>query len=141
MSFVSALVTGANRGIGLGFVRQLLALSPPLKNIIATCRTPDSADQLNQLASAASGQVHVVPLEVKNYDSYDSLVKHVGQIVGDDGLDLLIKNAGMLIHSGLDKVTPQEMMEIFEVNSVTPLMITKAFLPLLQVRIEMLIQK
>jgi len=132
MSFFSVLVTGANRGIGLEFVRQFLSLSPPPKHIIVTCRAPESADELKKLASSASGQVHVLALDVKNYASYSGLVEQVGQIVGNDGLGLLVNNAGIASESGLEEVTPQEMMENFEVNSVTPLMITKALLPLLQ---------
>ena len=97
MSFLSVLVTGANRGIGLEFVRQFLSLSPPPKHIIATCRAPDSADELKKLAS---GQVHVLALDVKNYASYSGLVEQVGQIVGNDGLDLLVNNAGVRVKSG-----------------------------------------
>ena len=36
----SALVTGANRGIGLGFVRHLLALPNPPEWVFAGCRDP-----------------------------------------------------------------------------------------------------
>ena len=36
----SALVTGANRGIGLGFVQHLLALPNPPEWVFATCRDP-----------------------------------------------------------------------------------------------------
>ena len=48
MSIRSVLVTGANRGIGLEFVRQLLALETPPKHIIALCRNPDAAQVRNQ---------------------------------------------------------------------------------------------
>ena len=43
MSIESVLITGANRGIGLEFVRQLLVLKNPPKYIIASCRNPDAA--------------------------------------------------------------------------------------------------
>ena len=48
MSIRSVLVTGANRGIGLEFVRQLLALQTPPKHIIASCRDLDAAQVRNQ---------------------------------------------------------------------------------------------
>jgi len=39
----SAIITGANRGIGLEMVRQLAALPQPPKHIFATCRNPNAA--------------------------------------------------------------------------------------------------
>lgn len=39
----SILITGSNRGLGLGLVKQLLAASKPTKHIFATCRNPDNA--------------------------------------------------------------------------------------------------
>ena len=39
----SVLVTGANRGIGLEFVKQFLALPQPPKHVFAGCRSPDAA--------------------------------------------------------------------------------------------------
>ncbi|KAH3881245.1 hypothetical protein DPMN_005169 [Dreissena polymorpha] len=38
------LVTGANRGIGLEFVKQFLLLKSPPKYIFACCRQPDTAE-------------------------------------------------------------------------------------------------
>ena len=43
MSLTSVLVTGANRGLGLEFVKQLVALASPPKHIFATCRQPTAA--------------------------------------------------------------------------------------------------
>ena len=43
----SVLITGANRGIGLEFVKQFAALAKPPKHIFAGCRTPDQAKVYN----------------------------------------------------------------------------------------------
>ena len=45
---LDVLVTGGNRGIGLEFVRQLLARGD---RVVATCRHPGKAAALNALAS------------------------------------------------------------------------------------------
>ncbi|GBM38214.1 hypothetical protein AVEN_8276-1 [Araneus ventricosus] len=42
MKLESVMVTGANRGLGLEFVRQLSRLSEPPKYVFATYRSPDS---------------------------------------------------------------------------------------------------
>ena len=43
----AVLITGANRGIGLEFVKQFAALAQPPKHIFAGCRTPDQAKVYN----------------------------------------------------------------------------------------------
>ena len=43
MSFKSVLITGANRGLGLEFVQQFLALASPPTHLFAACRNPDAA--------------------------------------------------------------------------------------------------
>jgi short-subunit dehydrogenase len=131
MSLQSIVITGANRGIGLEFVRQLLASNPPPKHLVATTRQTTN-EELDKL-KANNASLHVLKLNTKNYEEFNDLVSKVGQIVGGDGVDTLINNAGILIQKDLEGVTPKDMVENFEVNTVSPLMLTKAFLPLLKV--------
>jgi len=89
-----SLVTGANRGLGLEFVRQLLARGD---HVIAACRHPGKATELNHLAGDHPGRLHVLPLDVADEKSRIALAHELPLVT--DGLDLLINNAGVL-HSG-----------------------------------------
>jgi len=55
------LVTGANRGLGLEFTRQLLARGD---RVLAACRHPGKALPLTELSAAYPGHLHVLPLEL-----------------------------------------------------------------------------
>jgi NAD(P)-dependent dehydrogenase (short-subunit alcohol dehydrogenase family) len=57
----SALITGANRGIGLEFARQYLADG---WHVYATCRHPGSASELQQLAEASDHKLRIMALDV-----------------------------------------------------------------------------
>ncbi|CAG2118693.1 unnamed protein product, partial [Medioppia subpectinata] len=76
--------------------------------------------------------LHVLQLDGTDYKSFDGFAKQVADIVGDRGLDTLINNAGIAIASKLDAVTADDMVTSFKVNSVAPLMLTKALLPVLK---------
>ena len=65
------LVTGANRGLGLEFVRQLLARGD---HVVAACRQPGKATALNALAGEYPGRLHVLPLDVADAKSRAELV-------------------------------------------------------------------
>uniref|UniRef100_T1KI96 Ketoreductase domain-containing protein n=1 Tax=Tetranychus urticae TaxID=32264 RepID=T1KI96_TETUR len=128
----TVLVTGANRGIGLEFVRQLASLEPKISHIIATCRNPDAAKELKSIAEA-NNNVHILKLGLTDYNSYDAFYAEVEKIVGESGLDLLINNAGIAIHTLLDETTPEEFMENFEINTVGTFMLTRKLTPLIKV--------
>jgi NAD(P)-dependent dehydrogenase (short-subunit alcohol dehydrogenase family) len=89
-----SLVTGANRGLGLEFVRQLLARGD---HVIAACRHPGKATELNHLAGDYPGRLHVLPLDVADEKSRTAFAHELPLVT--DGIDLLINNAGVL-HSG-----------------------------------------
>jgi len=131
MSLGSVLITGANRGIGLEFVKQLLALPTPPKFLFATCRNPDKADDLQQIAKSNSA-VKILALDVKDVGSFPSVRQQVENELGDVGLNLLINNAGVMFGDSLEKVSKETMMENFEVNVVSPLLLSKEFLPVLK---------
>ena len=131
MSPSSALVTGCNRGIGLELVRQLLAMPSPPRHLFATYRNPATAEELLELATT-SPSLHALQLEVTDTGAHAALVAKVQAIVGEEGLNLLINNAGMFERLDLESVTPEGMTQHFQTNCVAPLFLTRAFLPLLQ---------
>ncbi|XP_015787322.1 uncharacterized protein LOC107364484 [Tetranychus urticae] len=128
----SVLVTGANRGIGLEFVRQLASLEPKISHVIATCRDPDAAEELKSIAKA-NNNVHILKLDVIDYNSHDAFYAEVEKIVGNSGLDILINNAGIGIVTPLDEVTPEEFMKNYEVNAVGPYVLARKLTPLIKV--------
>lgn len=113
----TALVTGANRGIGLELCRQLAARGA---QVIAVCRR--SSPELDQLGVRVEQGV-----DVADPGSIDELARRL------DGarLDLLVNNAGVLGHEGLDHLDFDAIQRQFEVNALGPLRVTAALLPLL----------
>lgn len=59
------LITGASRGLGLEYTRQLLAHSSSIR-VVATARNPGNANQLQEIAGRKEneGRVHVIKLDV-----------------------------------------------------------------------------
>jgi len=120
------LVTGANRGIGLGFVQHLIARGD---EVIATARRPEEATALNELAAQSSGTLRVLPLTVDDPTSCQALA----DAVGEETIDVLINNAGMLIRDPvLGELDYELIAKTFEVNSIGPLRITERLLPALR---------
>ena len=126
----NVLVTGANRGIGLEFCRQLLAAGD---HVIATCRQPGKATALNTLAGEYPGRLHVLPLDVAQPKSRAELVRELPLVLGADArIDLLVNNAGVL-HSGerfghLDQAVLEDSLRI---NAIGPFLLSEAVAPLL----------
>lgn len=112
------------------FIKQLLGLTLPPKNVIATTRKP--SEELNGLLSG-NNNLHIVTYDASNFDSYPSFVSQIEQVVSGEGLDLLINNAGIYVKGALDGLTPQDLLKNIEVNSVAPIILTRDLLPLLKV--------
>ncbi|XP_053362594.1 C-factor-like [Clarias gariepinus] len=127
----SVLITGASRGLGLQMVKHLVGISERPKKIIATARSPGTAQELQQIVKSHP-EVYVVPLDVVNDASIEAAVQKVSSIVGPAGLNCLINNAAIALDTDLNSETRDSMMNTFQTNTVSPLFITKAFLPLLR---------
>lgn len=126
----NVLISGANRGIGLEFVRQLLARGD---HVIAACRHPGKATALNGLAGEHPGRLHLLPLDVADAKSRASLVHDLPLVLGEEGrIDLLVNNAGVL-HSGerFGHIEQAILEDSLRTNAVGPFLLAQALAPLL----------
>lgn len=80
------VVTGANRGLGLEFVKQLSARGD---RVYATCRTPEAARELQKLVSR---HVTIHALDVADDASVSAFAKDLAGVP----VDVLINNAGTM---------------------------------------------
>lgn len=129
----AVLVTGSNRGIGFEFVQQFLKSQNPPGKIFATCRDPESpqSQELKNL-STKNPNVIVIQLDTSDPSSVNSSVKEVQKYLNGRKLDLLINNAGVIKHDNLQSQTSEDMLHIYNVNVVGPMLVTQAFYPLLK---------
>lgn len=114
-TMATALVTGANRGIGLELCRQLVERGD---HVIATCRTP--SDGLRTLGVRIESGVDV--------GDTDSVAALAGRLEGVS-IGLLINNAGILRRTSLAALDEDVIREQFEVNALGPLRVTAALRP------------
>jgi NAD(P)-dependent dehydrogenase (short-subunit alcohol dehydrogenase family) len=123
------LITGANRGLGLEFTRQYAADN---WDVIACCRTPESADELNAMA-AENSNITVEKLDVADFDAIEALHKKYQ----DQPLDILLNNAGIIGPIPIDKnITRQHFgqmeydiwEDVMRVNCYAPMKMTETFM-------------
>uniref|UniRef100_A0A8C8RGF9 C-factor-like n=1 Tax=Pelusios castaneus TaxID=367368 RepID=A0A8C8RGF9_9SAUR len=129
----SVLVTGSNRGIGLELIKRFIGKPNPPEVIFATCRDPDGAraQELKNLASKHPN-VMILQLEATDPGSIKAAAKKAEAHLGGSGLNLLINNAGVMPPSTLESATSEDMLNVYKINVVGPLLVTQAFLPLLK---------
>jgi NAD(P)-dependent dehydrogenase (short-subunit alcohol dehydrogenase family) len=113
----TALVTGANRGIGLELCRQLKARGDA---VIAVCRR--SSKELDGRKVAVEAGIDV---------SDDAAVATLRARLEGIKLDLLVNNAGIYEETTLDHLDFEAIRRQIEVNALGPLRVTAALLPLL----------
>ncbi len=120
----TVLITGANRGIGLEFVRQL---SADHWRVIATARRPDAATALQELA-ASNSNIVIERLDVTNHAGIDALAEKYRE----QTIDLLLLNAALgptpkSAGHRLAKLDFDVARESFAVNAIGPMKVSQAF--------------
>ncbi|MBD2460236.1 SDR family oxidoreductase [Oscillatoria sp. FACHB-1407] len=112
------LVTGANRGIGYEYCRQLQARG---ETVIAVCRT--SSEELNQLGLQVEEGIDLTS---------ETSVTELCDRLQDIPIDVLINNAAIAQRVTLDDMDLDSIREQFEVNAIAPLRLTHTLLPQLK---------
>ena len=127
----TALVQGANRGIGAGLVEALLEC-PRVGRVIATCRDPDAAQSLRRLADP---RLRIERLDITRPEQSAALAERLAA----DGmrLNLVINAAGILHRDGLwpekklEDLELEALQQVFAVNAFGPALLLKSLRPLL----------
>ncbi len=108
----TSLITGCNRGIGLELARQLHARGD---KVIAVCR--NASEELTALGVRIIDGIDV---------SDEATVQQLKQTLGDEPIDVLINNAGILRRDRFGSIDYDEMLEQYRVNTLGPLRVTEA---------------
>lgn len=128
----TVLVTGASRGLGFGFVQNLLDQG---YEVFATYRSLEKGEPLTDFKHP---KLHKLEMDVSDDGSIQKACEQVSAKA--EKLDLLVNNAGINHDSpGMHKpkttqlgnLQRKELVEMFEINTISAILVTQAFLPLL----------
>ncbi len=127
-----ALITGANRGLGLETARQL---GHKGVTVVVAARTLDAAQKTARTLQGEGIDAFPVQLDTTKSADRTAAAKAVADKYGK--LDILINNAGVGPQDGLDKpktieTTEEELQSVFGTNLFATIAVTREFLPLLK---------
>lgn len=116
-----AVVTGANRGIGLAIAKTFAAQGAR----VLTCMRQMSDETLAEIAvDVGPGQVQAVALDLADEASIKAAIKQIAQLTGNR-VDVLVNNAGTA-SGGLFQMTPvAEIRRVFEANFFGQILLTQ----------------
>ncbi|KAK6044069.1 hypothetical protein COOONC_18426 [Cooperia oncophora] len=125
----SVFITGANRGIGLGLVREFLKV-PAVKHVIAGARNPDNAEELNAITDK---RLSIVKIDIDCDQSIKDAYKQVEAVVGESGLNVLLNNAAILPpYFTNGAICRDTLMKCVNTNVLGTAIVSQTFLPLLR---------
>ena len=134
---MNVVVTGASRGLGLEFVRQLAGRG---ERVFATARDPKASKELQSLIAKYPDRISAMALDVTSEDSIRPAVKDVSEQTSS--IDLLVNNAGVLLGMSamkdtgqadrLGRLTMEHGITVMTTNAIGPIIVTQEFLPLLR---------
>ncbi len=128
-----AVVTGGNRGMGLASCRALAEVG---FHVLLASRDLDSGEALAKSISDEGLSVEAVKLEMTSQSDIDALAGYLADTHGR--VDVLINNAGIMIDgdqdhpAGICDADADAIRKTLEVNTIGPMMLIKALLPLMQ---------
>src|SRR5258707_5323179 len=120
----TALVTGANRGLGLAIARQLAELDHA---VFLGSRDGGAGEEAADSLRGAQRDVSAVRLDLNDARSIDHAIGKIER--SGRRIDVLINNAGVLLEKPLLELTDAEIAEAIAVHVTGPIRLIRAFVP------------
>lgn len=125
----TVFITGANRGLGLEFVKQYIAAGA---DVHASCRRPGGAAELKALEKEHRERLHVHALDVTRTEA----IQRLAGALAEKPIDVLINNAGVFgpkadvdkdQRQSLGHIDEEIVAKVMRINAVAPLVVAQAF--------------
>ena len=125
----TALITGANKGIGFEVARQMGERG---FHVFLTARDEGRGKAATAKLKKTGASVTFLPLDVSDPRSINAMVAALTEHT--DHLDVLVNNAAILEHDEISvvDVTASEVERTWRTNTLGPLLVTQALAPLLR---------
>jgi len=124
----TALVTGANKGIGYEVARQLARRG---FHVFLGARNRDAGRKAADEIVKAGGKATFLEIDIADNGSVTAAAREFAKIA--DQLDVLVNNAGIMVDGddAILKISDELFRKTIETNTLGPLRVTRAFVPLL----------
>jgi NAD(P)-dependent dehydrogenase (short-subunit alcohol dehydrogenase family) len=123
----TALITGANKGIGYEVARQLASKG---FQVFVGARNPQNGRKATEALRKYGAIATFVPLDVSDAQSIADAVHVVSEVA--EHLDVLVNNAGVILEedTAIAQLSAETVNKTFQTNTLGPLLVTQAFLPM-----------
>ena len=125
----TVFITGTNKGLGLEFSKQYLNEGHA---VIATCRNPDQAAELNALHAMHPGKLTVLKMDLSD----EASIQRIGHDIKDRPVDIFISNAGTATGYASEAhlnnfgfVQSGRWIDVFRTNCVGPWLLAQVVHP------------
>jgi len=117
-----ALVTGSTAGIGFAIAQSLAQEGASvIVNGRSAARVESAAKKIRK--SGAPGEVMASAIDLSTRAGVEALVRQIPAV------DILVNNLGMYVPKSFEQITDEDWLEIFEVNVLSGIRLSRAYLP------------
>ena len=119
---INVLITGANRGLGLGFVKKYLEKNV---NVLCTARDISGSKELLECKERYPNNIEIFELDLLKENGAETLANQLNGMP----IDILINNAGVgSSNQHFEAVSSKPWLEVLKVNLIAPLIITQSLI-------------